>query len=741
LAHVRASSAELARSLAPSYDPTQPAPPGSCKLLHSVPGRLRFRVPRVAADPAYAARVIALIQHEEGVEGVRVNGAAASVAVRFHPLLSCEEMQARVEESIESARDPTLAVPGQVPSSPPRYRLWLPALPTGLAILKGPLGLAIPGPLMVGAVAAGALPIARRALHSLSVERRLSLDVMDITAIALTTSQGSFLAPSMVIGLVEVGEAMRERTARASKREAYDLLASMMETESVWIEQGEDRREVPIDQVRPGDRVIVYPGDRIPVDGSVMQGSALIDEQQLTGESMPVLREQGQPVFASTLMRDGHVHIRVDRVGSDTRAGRIIGLAQDAPVHDTRVENYAAKAADRILLPAFLLSGGLLLLTRTPSVAASVLITDFLTGIRVSVPTTVLAAMTSAARRGILVRSGGALEKLAAVDTIVFDKTGTVTRGEPTITGVEPVGGTISPADVMALAATANQRLTHPLAEAVVRYAGEHEIEPLQRRDFQYEIGLGVLARVGGERVVVGNDRLLAREGIGLGRFGEWRRTARESQIFIARSGELRGMMTFTDPPRSESREVVETLRAEHGMAIHLLTGDNRTTATSIARAIGIDPVDTHAELFPEDKVEVVRRLQAKGRNVAFVGDGVNDGPALAYADVSVSFAGATDVARETADVVLTDDDLRGLPEAIASAREAMGIIRQNIRIITGMNVGALALALPGAIGPASAAVIHNGSTIVAGANGLRPLTRGDGSVGGQRGDRPTGAA
>ncbi|HEY3190973.1 MAG TPA: heavy metal translocating P-type ATPase [Solirubrobacteraceae bacterium] len=701
----------------------------SLKLVHSVPGRVRFRVPRVAADDAYAARLAALVRQDEAVEDVRVSGSAASVVVRHQPLVAAHQIRALVEEKARAASDPSVVPPELATPATPARRKWLPALPAGLAVLGGPLGLPIPASMMLGAVAVGGFPIAQRAVHSLKTERKLTLDVMDTTAIVLTTLQGSFFAPAMVIGLVEVGETIRNRTARASKSEALDLLASMSEADAVWLEHGADRRRVPIDQVRPGDRVIVYPGDRIPVDGTVVQGNALIDEHQLTGESMPVLRGKGQHVYASTLMREGHLHIRADRVGAETRAGRIIGLVQDAPVHDTRVENYAAKAADRILLPSFLLSGGLLLLTRNPSVAASILITDFLTGIRVSVPTTVLASMTRAARQGILVRSGRAMEKLAAVDTIVLDKTGTVTRGEPTITGVEAAGDTMAVPEVLALAAAANQRLRHPLAEAVVRYAREHGIKPPKRRDLHYEIGLGVRASVDGHYVLVGSDRLLRLSGVDVGRFAERRPTASESQIFVAANGELCGMMTFTDPPRPESKEVVETLREEHGMSIHLLTGDKRAAAASIAEAIGIETADAHAELFPEDKVAIVRRLQAEGRSVAFVGDGVNDGPALAYADVSVSFGGATDVARETADVVLTDDDLRGIPEAVATARQAMGIIRQNIQIITGMNVGALALALPGAIGPASAAVIHNGSTIVAGANGLRPLAG--------RGDRP----
>lgn len=696
------------------------------RLVHAVPGRLRFRVPAVARDRSYSERLVALALSDASLTGVRMNRAAGSITIHHEALQAQSEVAGRFEELVRTARDPGLELARAEPQGhgPGAWRrLGLPALTAGLAVLSGPLGLAVPAPLVAGAVGVAAIPIARRAVHSLRAERRLNIDVLDITAIALTTLRGSFLAPSVMIGLVEVGEAIRGRTARASEREVLDLLASM--AQSVWIERRGERHLVPIERVSRGDTVVVYPGDRVPVDGRILVGTGSIDEHQLTGESLPVVRAEGETVYASTLMREGHLHIQVEQVGSETRAGRILRLMQDAPIHDTRIEDWAARVADRAVLPAFLLSGAVLLITRNPGRAASILITDFMTGIRVSVPTTVLAALTGAARRGILIRSGRALEQLAGVDTVVFDKTGTVTRGQPTILGVEGATEAMPALEVLALAATAEQRLTHPVAEAVVRYARKRGVEPRRRRSWHYDIGLGVRARVDGRTVLVGSDRLMEREGVDLGEFAwgapDW---TGPSRIFVASDGELRGSMAYADPPRSESRDVISALRHTHGMEIHLLTGDKRPAARSVADALGIEQARTHAEVFPEEKAAVVRDLRAAGRNVAFVGDGVNDLPALAYADVSVSFGGATDVARETADVVLMDDDLRGLPDAIALAREAMRLSRQNIGIVAGTNLAALGLATVGALGPVSAAVIHNGCTIVAGANGLRPLVQ-----------------
>jgi Cu2+-exporting ATPase len=687
---------------------------------------MRCRAPRVRADESYACRVLAVAEHDERVAEVRVNRSAASVTIRWaEPLPGSEQSSAHMEAMLRDAEHASMS-----PSPPPisgledrGRRLALPATIAGVAGLGRLLGFALPGPVGAAAVLVASLPIARRALHSVTVERRLNLDVLDITAILLTASRGSLLAPLSVIGLVEVGEVIRERTARVSRRELLDLLDSIAET--VWVERGGQRTQVAVEQVRRGEVVAVYPGDRIPVDGRVVEGRALVDEHQLTGEPMPVLHEEGEVVYASTLVRDGHLHIAVEQVGGETRAGRIVQLMRDAPVHDTRIENYAGRLADRVVLPSFLLAAGVLVITRNPTRAASILITDFATGIRVSVPTAVLATMTSAAQAGVVIRSGRALEQLAGVDAVVFDKTGTITRGNPAVTGVRSISSDLSDDDVLAMAATADQRLNHPVAEAVVGYASTRGLTPGRRGRWHYDIGLGVRAEIRGEDVLVGSDRLLVREGVDLA--DDPGPEAGLSRVYVAVGGRLCGIIAYADPVRREAQEVVGALRDAHGMEIHLLTGDRTETAHAVGRDLGIDPRNVHGELFPEDKAAVVRALRARGRRVAFVGDGINDLPALAYADVSVSFGGATAVARETADVVLIEDSLNALPTAVASSRQAMRLVRQNIGIVGATNLAALTIATATGLSPTAAAVVHNGSTVVAAVNGLRPLLGADG--------------
>ena len=703
--------------------PGAPAASPAHTIVHRCGARMRVRVPRVREDAAYAHRLQALSEAMPAIDSARVNRSAASVVVQWDG--SADAAQAEVELAGLLARATATgeAAPGSaVRVDPFRSRLpriLFPGVLAGVAGLSRVVGLGFPAPIGALAVLAASLPIARRAYRSIRFERRLNIDVLDMTAIVLTTLRGSYMAPAAMIGLVEVGEAIRERTARASQRELLDLLDSIAHV--AWVERDGERLQVPIEEIRRGEVVVVYPGDRVPADGRVLEGSALIDEHQLTGEPMPVLREEGQVVYASTLVREGHLHIAVEQLGRETRAGRIVALMRDAPVHDTRIEDYAGRLADRIVVPALLLAGAVFAVTRDPARAASILITDFATGIRVSVPTTVLAAMTGAAERGVLMRSGRALEQLAGVDAVVFDKTGTVTEGQPAVTRVVSMREGVSDHDILVLAATAEQRLNHPVAEAVMRYADAQQVQPGSRGDWHYEIGLGVRSEIGDSVVLVGSDRLMRGQDIALERVAA-KRDSGESHVYVAVDGELWGFMAYADPVRPEAAQVIAELSRVAGMEIHMLTGDRPETARAVGAQLGIPAENVHGELFPEQKADVVRALHDAGKLVAFVGDGINDLPALAYADVSISFNSATDVARETADVVLMEDSLSGLPVAFSTARQALRLIRQNIGIVGGVNLAAMAVTTATGLQPVTAAFLHNGSTVVAALNGLRPL-------------------
>ncbi|MGQ4648236.1 heavy metal translocating P-type ATPase [Lyngbya aestuarii] len=703
-------------------------------FLQMLPGRVRFRVPRIACDAEYAQRLKALLLADAQIIGVCMKRAAASVTIRYIPSSAEDNIPSLIVKLIQLADDQVASIPAQALSTgevtseqtSPWSGMKLPALATLLSLLGGPLGFSVLPLLVRGVIAIAALPVVRRAWESISEERQLNSDFLDLMAIVMITAQGHFLTSSGMIALIELGEAIREQTARSSRSRTLDLLSSL--GQFVWVERNGQKQQIPIEQVQPEDTIIVYPGEQIPVDGHILGGRAVIDEQKLTGESMPVVRTTGQAVYASTLVREGQLYILAERIGAATRAGRTIELIQAAPVHDTRIENYAAKIADRAVVPTILLGGVVFAITRSAARAASVLTIDFATGIRVSVPTTVMAAMLQATRRGVLIRSGRAIEKLAQVDAIVFDKTGTLTQGNVSIVSLKTAEPSIPQLRLLELAAAAEQRITHPVAEAVTRYALSQEVQILPRGEWDYQVGLGIRAQIDGQSVLVGSDRFLRQEGISLESFLENHpelKTLEYPTIYVASNGELQGALQYTDPLRPESRAVITTLRKALGAQIHLLTGDNQQRANTVARELGIEPTQIHAEAFPEDKAEIVQRLHNQGRTVAFVGDGLNDSAALAYADVSISFRDGSEIARETADVVLMNNNLCGLVEAIAIARDAKRIIDQNTGVVAVPNLSGLILAATVGLNPMAATLINNGSSVVAGVNGLRPMLKG----------------
>ncbi len=328
-------------------------------VVHAIRGRLRFRLPRLRYDADYAKRLEVLLAADALVKNVRVKRAAMSVAVTYKSdKVQDAKMRSHLHDLIQAASEVVVLKNSTSLSETEKETSWpglqLSAVATTLAVLGGPLGLPIPplivvlgGPLglpippliVVLPIAIATLPVVQRAWEGIRVERKLNIDFLDFMAIAITTFQGHFLTPSLMLSLIEVGENIRDRTARSSAQQTLDLLSSL--GQFVWVERNGEKVQIPIQDVQRGDTVIVYPGEQVPVDGSILRGKALLDEQKLTGESMPVLKKKGQPVFASTLVREGRIYIVAEWIGNDTRAGQSIKLMQEAPVHDTRMENYA----------------------------------------------------------------------------------------------------------------------------------------------------------------------------------------------------------------------------------------------------------------------------------------------------------------------------------------------------------------------------------------------------------------
>jgi Cu2+-exporting ATPase len=481
---------------------------------------------------------------------------------------------------------------------------------------------------------------------------------------------------------------------------------------------------VAVEDLSAGDIVLVYPGDLIPVDGVVVHGKALVDQKILTGESVPIAREVGDGVFALTTVADGQMAIRVEHIGRETRAGQVASLIEDAPLSDTRVQNYAAMLGDRLVIPWFILAGVTYFFTMDPMRLAAVLVLDFATGIRVSAPTTILSAMVAASHHGLFIKGGKAMEQLAKIDAIVFDKTGTLTIGSPKVTEVYSFDVGISENEVLRLAACAEANLKHPAAKAIVTAAEECGLTIEPPVDMEYALGLGVTAVIAGRRVQAGSRRHMLASDVDISACEmvalECAATAR-SMVFVAVDRKLIGLVAYTDPPRPESADVVQALLDRGVKRIVMLTGDTAASAHSVAGNLKI--TDVIADAFPEQKADVVEKLRGEGYTVGVIGDGVNDSPAFTRASVGISVAHGADVAKETADVILLDSNLWGLPRAIDLSRGAMGILKQNINIIVGPTTVGLVASVFGFSTPLLSTLINNGTTVLAGLNALRPLS------------------
>ncbi len=697
------------------------------QVVHGVPGRFRLRVPRLQRDKQYAEKLNWFIGSLNGVTSVRINLLASSVVIYYEPsTTSSESLMTALLVALHRANTEEIpAIAAQIQERPEIdwiERLALPTTTLGLAVLAQQL--AIPTLLVGGLVAVAALPFILRTVETTLKERRLDADVLDALWLTLYTAKGDFVAPALMVGLMETGEVLRDSTARANENQALKLFSDIDRT--IRVERNGEEQYIPIESVQLGDRVLVLAGEHIPVSGRVLRGTGLIDEHELTGESTLVSRSEGQVVHASTLLLEGSLCVLVKRSGKNTRVGLTVELLQSAPAHDTRVEDYAANLANLAIAPTLALGGTIFALTGDVSRALAPLHLDFSHGIRLSVPTTILSALTYASRHGIYIRSGRALEMLSQIDTIVFDKTGTLTQGNAAVNAVYAAED-CSIQDVLTLAASVEQENTHPVAKAILSYAAAQGIKTQACDAWNYRIGLGIVAEIAGAKILVGSHRLMRQEGISddaihtLYSSQTPRSGPTYSQVYVAREGQLLGVICYTDPLRPEVPKMMKQLHS-HKLETHILTGDNAQVAQEVAAKVGIAFAHTHAEVMPKDKVKAIQQLQAAGRVVAFVGEGINDVAALAHADVSISFASGSDMARETAEVVLLDDDLDGLIHAIEIAKRAMEIVYQNTALVAIPNISVVLAGIVFALDPVLGVIISNGSMIMAQLNSFRPL-------------------
>lgn len=520
---------------------------------------------------------------------------------------------------------------------------------------------------------------------------------------ALTAlAAGEWVTAAIVVFFMRTGDYIESYTTDKA-RDSVRSLTELAPQKATVIREGEEK-EISIEQVKVGDSILVRPGGRIPVDGTVLEGHATVDQSSITGESMPVEITTGSGVFASTIARGGRLLLRADAIGKDSTFGKIIRMVEEAEAHKGSVQRFADKfsgyylpVVTGIALLTYLISGDVM-------ATVAVMVVACACAFALATPVALLASVGSSARRGVLIKGGKYIETLSRADVLLIDKTGTLTFGRPEISDIIPLNG-CSAGELLILAASAEQYSEHPLGKAVVAAAKGRHLALNKPESFEELTGNGVKAGFKGQTVTVGNERLIEPENSIVQRIREIKEEGK-TVITVQRDGTLLGLLTATDTERSEAGDALEHIRSLGIERIELLTGDNTETARNLAGRLGID---FQAELLPEDKIEIVKKYQSDGRTVVMVGDGINDAPALAQADVGIAMGlTGTDIAIETADITLMRDDWNLVPELFVYARKTMRVIKWNFGFTTAYNVVGLSLAAFGFLPPVLAAAAQS---------------------------------
>ncbi|WP_068149603.1 heavy metal translocating P-type ATPase [Rhodococcoides corynebacterioides] len=702
-------------------------------ILSDGGGRLRLRADWITGSAARAIAVEDAVGAEVGVRAVHAYPRTASVVVWYSRTRTDRDT---VVAAVEAVRDrPEPEIGSRTPRSADVGSAELLRMAVGGAalFLLGVRRYGLRRPPMLGPgsrlVATGVTvftgyPFLKGAVRSLAGERAAGTDALVSAATVASLVLRENVVALTVLWLLNIGEYLQELTLRRTRRAISELLSGTHDTAWVRLADGSEV-SVDIDTLEVGDEIVVHDHVGVPVDGVVVDGEAVVDRSAITGETLPVTCTVGAAVSAGTVVVRGRLVVRASAVGRDTAIGRIIERVEQAQEDRAPIQTVGDTFSRRFVPASFLLSAATLVVTRDVRRAMTMLLIACPCAVGLSTPTAISAAIGNGARRGILIKGGSHLELAGRVDAVVFDKTGTVTVGRPVVTNVIAFSPAWEPEQILAHAASSEIHSRHPLAEAVIRSTEERRIEIPPHEECEVLVGLGMRTVSDGRTLLLGGPSLLEREGVTVtddaAQWVERLQKRAETPLLLAVDGELVGLISLRDEVRADAAAVLRALRADGVRRIVMLTGDNPHTAAAVAAELGID--EWQAEVMPEDKLEVVRRLQAEGHLVAVVGDGTNDAPALAAADIGIAMGAAgTDVAVETADIALAGDDLTRLLDVRALGRASVGVIRQNYGLAIAVNAVGLILGAGGALSPVLAAVLHNASSILVVGNSSRMI-------------------
>ena len=566
----------------------------------------------------------------------------------------------------------------------------------------------------------GGIPLFLLASKAVFIRHDITAGFMASVAMIAAIIIGEYSAAAIVVFMFSVGDWLENLTIARADNALKDLARLMPATVTV-IRAGQET-VLPIEQVVIGDIALVRSGERIGVDGLIQGGSGSVNQSAITGESMPIDKKAGDEVFAGTLNEVGALEIRVTRTGAETTLGQIVKLVKDAQQSQAPIQRIANQYA-RILVPVtFGIAVLVYLLTRDIIRSITILVVVCPCALVLATPTAVVAAIGNAARRGMLVKSGAVIERVGKVDVVAFDKTGTLTHGKPVVQQIISLDGDNAD-QILSFAASIERGSEHAIGRCIVQAGLERKIDLVNVEDFAVLPGYGVTGRVDNRRVIIGNRALLGAHKVPWAAEVDQQVQQLERQgqtvIPVAVDGVIKGLITLADTPRPEAKHAIAELKRIGIREVLMITGDNPRTAERIAKELGIDRV--YAEVLPQDKLKIIRDLQAQGKKVAFVGDGVNDAPALAVAEVGIAMGlTGTDVALETADIGLMADEIERIPQIIGLSRHTLSVIRQNVIFSMSMNVLSVVLGGFGIIGPVVGALMHEASALPVLANSAR---------------------
>lgn len=677
------------------------------------------------------------VQRLPGIEHASVNFGSARMELAYdEDSITLDRVSARVRELGYAVAEPTKAPEtergalARLVQRRDNLLALTAALLTGVGIIAwlagAPTWLSNTG--YLAAMAIGGAPLALKGLRTLRATRSLDINLLMTIAVVGAFAIGEWVEGAAVVALFSLGEALEGYAMDRARRSIRSLMALAPAT--ALVKRNGQEVELPVADVVPGDAVTIRAGERIPVDGVVAAGTSSVDQASLTGESVPVIKTDGDPLFAGTLNGNGPLMMRVTRLASDSSVARIIRLVEQAQGQRAPAQRLVDRFA-RIYTPVVIVLA-VLIATVPPMFGASftewfaralvLLVISCPCALVISTPVSIVSALSAAARRGILVKGGAALERAGMIDTIAFDKTGTLTTGRPSVTRVETFGG-YSDGDVLSLAASLEAHSEHPLGRAIREIAGQRGLSTTDVTNEKVVPGLGLIATVANREYMIGSVRLFA----DVSRSADFDAAIESIEqtgattVLVGTSEQVIGVIALADTPRLDAAPALERLRSLGVQRLVMLSGDRQPAAREVARSIGID--DVRAELLPEHKMDAVTALRGETRVVAMVGDGVNDAPSLAAADVGIAMGVAgTDVALETADIALMSDNLNGLAGTIDLGRRTRRKIWTNIVLSLAIKAVFLTLAVTGDATLWMAILADVGTSLVVIVNGMMLL-------------------